>query len=163
MATQIKAVPAEEKPRLEAMLQDYIREMSQFTEVEQLADGRYSYPYLPLYWQVADRVPLWIEANDRYVGFALIRQDINPDDGSLGWDMAEFYIVPEARRGAIGQEAARSIWQAYPGIWYVRVLEKNKAAYPFWQKAIGSIKPRNLKEVFIQGFHQFSFSIATKK
>ncbi len=52
------------------------------------------------------------------------------------WDMAEFFIVRRHRRHGIGTAVAHQVWRQFPGPWEVRVMDANRSARLFWQRAI---------------------------
>jgi ribosomal protein S18 acetylase RimI-like enzyme len=94
-------------------------------------DGRAGpYPYFDLYWREPERLPLLIESDGEVVGFCLIRMR----DG--GWSIAEFSVVPEARRSGAGRAAvdalaalARAAGAAHLE---AKVHLDNRQALPFW-------------------------------
>ena len=52
------------------------------------------------------------------------------------WDMAEFFIVRAHRRHGIGLTAAHQVWRQFSGPWQVRVMDTNRPALQFWQRAV---------------------------
>jgi len=75
--------------------------------------------------------------------------------------MTEFFVVRGCRRRGVGTEIAHRVWSQFPGKWEVRVMEANKSAYRFWERAIGLYVGREVTPVAIEkdgvGWRVFSF------
>ena len=50
--------------------------------------------------------------------------------------MAEFFVMRKYRRTGVGTDAARAIFERFPGAWQVREEEANVGAIHFWRRAI---------------------------
>ncbi|MCE7929230.1 MAG: GNAT family N-acetyltransferase [Dehalococcoidia bacterium] len=116
---------------IENLLQLYLHELSAFGSREAGEDGRYPYPYLPLYWSEQGRWPFLLRVDGNVAGFALVRQV----EGRF--QMAEFYVLREYRRCGVGERAARLLFAQFPGLWLVEELAANTAAIAFWRAVIG--------------------------
>ena len=92
------------------------------------------------YWSDPDHIPIMITENDTRVGFALIQK--RPDET---YELAEFCIVPEARRRGLGQSAVGLIFDRYPGKWILGVAGALPFTPRFWKKTLGSM--RNLRDL----------------
>lgn len=162
---EIRSAKKSEKGIVEALMQDYMAEFATFEPVEQDADGKYVYPYLPHYWGDPNRYPFLIRVGEDIAGFALLRFEANPLDGQGEMEMAEFYVTPPFRRSAVGTRTAVHLWNLFPGKWVVRVLKSNKNAYPFWKRAIDDYTGGQYQEQApaqaIGGFISFTFESAT--
>lgn len=66
----------------------------------------------------------------KLAGLALVQK------GEGCWDMAEFFILRGCRRHGIGTRVAHEVWKRFPGLWEVRVMQKNTSAHHFWAGAI---------------------------
>lgn len=66
----------------------------------------------------------------RPIGFVVI------DIGRPRLDIAEFYVIPTARRLGWGKKIARAAFQRYPGEWQVRQITGADVAHRFWLAAI---------------------------
>jgi predicted acetyltransferase len=132
VAGRVEVIPAtaDQKPALANLLELYVHDFSEFTEVELGADGRFGYASLPLYWQEPDRRPFLIRVDGKLAGLALICRS------QKVWDMAEFFVVRGYRRQGVGMEAAQEVWRRLPGRWQIRVMESNAGARRFWESAI---------------------------
>lgn len=114
------AGPSDREP-LRQLLADYLFEFDGETE---------PYPYFDAYWSEPERLPFLIEDGEEVVGLCLVRVR----DG--GWSIAEFYVVPDRRRGGVGRAAvaaiaglARSAGAAHLE---AKVHPDNQQALPFW-------------------------------
>lgn len=150
----IPAAP-EQAPILANLLELYAYDFSEFSELELGADGRFGYKQLPLYWSEPDRHPFLIGIEGRPAGLVLVnRRD-------AVWDMAEFFVLRRYRRRGIGSEIAGRVWRRFPGRWQVRVLERNRPAYEFWERAIAGFAGGPVAPVRVQiqgkGWQVFSF------
>jgi ribosomal protein S18 acetylase RimI-like enzyme len=97
-------------------------------------DGRTEpYPHFDAYWQEPERRPFLIESDGEVVGVCLVRVH---DDG---WDIAEFTVVPERRRGGVGGaavEALAELARAASATHLVATVHPdNRRALPFWLAA----------------------------
>ena len=92
--------------------------------------GTADYPHLERYWEDDDRLPFLILDADDVAGFCLIR--VLED----GWNIAEFGVLPTARRGGVGRAAvedlARRARGAGAGFLQAKVHPDNMKALPFW-------------------------------
>lgn len=93
-------------------------------------DGSTDYPYLDRYWNDEDRLPFLIDDRDETRGFCLIRVR----DG--GWEIAEFGVVPDARRRGLGRAAVEALADrarvSGAAFLQAKVHPDNLKALPFW-------------------------------
>jgi predicted acetyltransferase len=161
----VRSAKKREASLIAPLLQDYMAEFAEFESVEQDEDGNYLYPYFDHYWEDPNRYPFLFRIGDVPAGFALLRFDVDPMNGTELMDMAEFYVVPRFRREGVGRDAATRLWDLFPGRWSVRVLRSNKNAYPFWKETIRVYTSSNYNEQppdgFIGGMYTFTFDSAT--
>lgn len=126
----IRLATRAEKSLLSAMLPVYLAELGEYGEVD--AD----YPYFDAYWQEGEnRWPYLVTLEGQPCGFALVNCW---SASGLGTDfsIAEFYIVPAARRGGVGLEAVSLLLFARPGLWELGVFAGNEPALAFWSRVI---------------------------
>ncbi len=135
MTHAIEVVPAsaEQQPILANLLELYAHDFSEFLDIELDADGRFGYPDLPLYWRDPGRHPFLITCGGKLAGFILVKRA--PGDDAV-WDMAEFFVVRSYRNHGIGTNVAHKVWRRFPGRWQVRVMESNRPANRFWERAV---------------------------
>jgi predicted acetyltransferase len=127
---------AEQQSIVANLIELYAYDFSEFYPVEPGPDGRFGYRDLSRYWSEPDRLPFLVRVNDRWAGFALIRQDGAGEALEPVWDVVEFFVLRSCRRRSVGTFIAHELWQRYPGRWQVRVMESNEAGCRFWAKAV---------------------------
>lgn len=110
----------EQRELLHALVRDYIFEF----------DGSTDYPYLDLYWAEDGRLPFLIDDAGETQGFCLIRIR----DG--GWEIAEFAVLPDVRRGGVGRTAVEELAARArddgAAFLQAKVHPDNLKALPFW-------------------------------
>jgi predicted acetyltransferase len=138
----LEVVPAlpEQQPILANLLELYIHDFSEFRKMELGPDGKFGYPSLALYWHEPGRHPLLARMDGRLIGFALVKRGSEISGSESVWDMAEFFVLRGYRDRGIGSEIAHNIWRQLPGPWEVRVMQSNRSAHRFWQRAITRFK-----------------------
>lgn len=161
MDVQIEPIKFSEKNDLFAEMQVYIEGFREYDDTIEKADGttgKVDYPYLDAYWHESGRWPFWGMASGKRVGFALVRIEEGGD-----YEMAEFYIRQEFRRGGYGLDFARQLLRKFPGVWLISEYAANVGAVKFWHKVIApysfteesyvganSGKPRLLQRVTVE-------------
>jgi predicted acetyltransferase len=118
------------------LLELYAHDFSEFHHLELGANGRFGYKHLSLYWSQPDRYPFLIKADGRLAGLALVKRGSEVSDSEAVWDMGEFFVVRAYHRQGIGMKVAHELWRRFPGPWEVRVMQSNRTALNFWQRAI---------------------------
>jgi predicted acetyltransferase len=124
MDVTLREAAPEERDEVRRLLAAYLYEF----------DGRTDpYPYLDAYWQEPGRLPFLIDADGAIAGLCLIR--IHED----GWDIAEFTVVPERRRGGVGRAAVEALAGLARAAGATHLVAKvhpdNRRALPFWLAA----------------------------
>src|SRR5579863_2408117 len=122
MTPQLQIIPAEreQEPILANLLELYAHDFSEFLDLELGEDGRFSYSELPLYWSEPEGHPFLIRIDGNLAGLVLVKKG----EGGV-WDMAEFFVVRGWRRCGMGTQAAHEVWERFPGMWEVRVVQAN--------------------------------------
>lgn len=143
MPESIKVEPAGVAQRnlLRNLLQLYLYDFSEFVAVERNTDSRFSYPYLDHYWTEPDRFPFLISVEGEHVGFALVREELDPLTNETAYDLAEFFVMRRFRRQNIGSQAVHILVNKLPGSWILRVLATNNPALRFWQHTLKRFNP----------------------
>jgi predicted acetyltransferase len=138
--TTISNIKFEEKETLNSFLIQYLEELNQDT----------AYPYLDSYWENQKRIPLKLNLDEKWLGFALINDYTIIETNEIA--IAEFYIQPEYRNQGYGHLFANYIFDNYKGKWELMHQVNNKAASQFWKK----ILPKNSKNIDInEVIHSF--------
>jgi predicted acetyltransferase len=132
----IAKIGPESEPVLRNLFQHYLRDMSDWFEVESNPDGSYSYDTTSLWEQGYDVYLATVD--DSIAGFALIGS-ATEWLGDIGvHDVHEFFVLRKFRRTGIGRRMATLLWDERPGEWLVRVAEINAPAIPFWRNVIST-------------------------
>ena len=129
VTVEIVQVPYGDKEVLRRLIEFYDYDFSEILGWDVNEHGTFGYRYFDQYWTDPDRYPLFIRVDGRLAGFALVCAG-EPND------MAEFFVMRKYRRAGIGTEAARAIFEQFPGLWQVRQEEANVGAISFWRRAI---------------------------
>jgi predicted acetyltransferase len=58
--------------------------------------------------------------------------------------MAEFFVVRAYRKRGLGLKAAHRVWKLFPGPWQIRVMDFNRPALHFWQRAIDTFAGQHI-------------------
>lgn len=80
--------------------------------------------------------PFVILSGGQRAGFALVARPPALQRSQFEYQMAEFFIVPDARRRGVGALAAALLFTRFTGAWEVREDERNRAALQFWRWVI---------------------------
>lgn len=129
MSPEIVPVDVSERDDLWAMFQRYAAELAPMAGVTPV-DGVVPYPYFSEYWRDETRWPFWAVADGARIGFALVRFASEHD----AMQMAEFFILPEHRRGGSGLHFANGLLARFPGPWKIRQILANRGATAFWRR-----------------------------
>ena len=88
---------------------------------------------------IRDRFLISVEGE--HIGFALIREELDPLTNEIAYDLAEFFVMRKFGRKNIGTQAAHLLVNKLPGRWLLRVLANNNPALSFWQHALKKFNP----------------------
>lgn len=125
-----------ERPILRHLMELYLHDFSEFDHADVGPSGLYEYPYLDHYWVEPERSPFLVRVDGKLAGFVLVAR-YNYLTGSKDcWVMAEFFIMRKYRHLGIGEHAACSIFDQFPGDWQVGQVIENGPAISFWRKVI---------------------------
>jgi predicted acetyltransferase len=139
-SAHLEVIPAarEQEPILANLLELYAHDFSEFHGIELREDGRFGYPRLPLYWREPNRHPFLVRVDGKLAGLVLVSRGSRISSDETVWDMAEFFVARAYRRRGIGTEVAHQVWRRFPGWWEVRVMESNRSAVAFWERAVSA-------------------------
>jgi ribosomal protein S18 acetylase RimI-like enzyme len=119
--THLRPAAAADRELLRRLLADYLYEFDGSTA---------PYPHFDAYWAEPERLPFLIADDDALAGFCLIRVL------DRGWQVAEFSVLPEQRRGGIGRDAVEELAARAraSGASHLeaKVHPDNREALPFW-------------------------------
>ena len=148
----VEVLPASpgQEPILANLLELYAHDFSEFHEIEVGEDGKFGYNDLPLYWRDPNRHALLVTMNGKLAGFALVRRITDLSTNELIWDMTEFFILRGYRRLGVGTTAAHQVWRRFPGLWQVRVMQSNRSAHQFWDRAIAAFTGKKIESAVVE-------------
>ena len=126
----IKKADIKDKSLIYSMLQNYLRDLTQFETIPLNESGEYEYQYLKYYWTENNRYPYLFYCGEDVAGFALVRKEEN------FFSMAEFTVLPDCRRKGRGTSCATEVIQQHPGKWHIEYNINNTAGKNFWNKLI---------------------------
>lgn len=153
MDLQLALAASAEKPVLRQLLGDCLVELGRYGEVD------LAYPYFDAYWEAGEhRWPYLIRLGGRTVGFAFVNT-WSPSGRGTDFAMAEFYVVPAARRSGVGRAAATDIIRRHAGQWELGIMAMNAPARRFWPAAIAAAGASALERVNIAGDTIYRFRI----
>lgn len=130
MNVQIAPAGAEERSVLAALLQLYVYDFSETLGLDVGDDGRYRMP------PTEGRDAFLVRVDGKLAGFALHlgKSRLTGEDGVH--DVAEFFVLQRYRRAGVGEQAARWLFDRFPGRWEVRQKAENLRAIAFWRRVI---------------------------
>jgi predicted acetyltransferase len=127
---QIAPVAAEEDSVLAALLNLYVYDFSEMLGLDVGDDGRYHLP------PTEGRDAFLLRVDGKLAGFA-IHLGASRLTGDRGvHDVAEFFVLKRYRRAGVGEQAARWLFDRFPGRWEVRQKAENARAIAFWRRVI---------------------------
>src|SRR5271163_2157156 len=133
---EVLAATREQEPVMANLLELYAHDFSELRRLNLGEDGRFGYEALSLYWTEPGRYPFLIRVDGSLAGLVLVKRGPGISKAEVVWDMAEFFVVRGCRRRGVGTQAALEVWRRFPGVWEVRVMQKNDAARLFWAETI---------------------------
>ncbi|MGV1776804.1 GNAT family N-acetyltransferase [Agrobacterium fabrum] len=151
METDLRIAGIAKKPKVREMLSVYLRELSQYGDVD------YEYSFLDSYWVDQDRWPYIISAGKETAGIALINT-WSPSGKGTDFAVAEFYVRPEFRGSGIGTRAFSTVLSNRPGTWELSVMSKNQAGKAFWEKALAKAAVSKIERIDLHGESAYRFS-----
>ncbi|MCQ1767699.1 GNAT family N-acetyltransferase [Neorhizobium galegae] len=141
MDIAIELASAAHKPLLRDLLSEYL------AESEGYGGSGPDYPYFDAYWlEPEGRWPYLIQRNGECIGFAFVNTWSASGRGT-DFSIAEFYIVPQARRHGAGRGAATAVLHGHPGLWELSVMALNTPAQAFWPRVIDAAGGRDVERV----------------
>ncbi len=137
MNLDIVPVTRDDRARLEALLELYVYDFSELLGFDVADDGRFRVPPVDAYFADPRCHAFLFRVDDRLAGFALVHRRSRLAGDESATDMAEFFVLRKYRRRRVGERAATSLFDRFPGVWEVRQKPRNHAATAFWCQVIG--------------------------
>ncbi len=115
------------------MLEEHLTELHGFEPAEVPLPARGGYPYVEAYFGEPGRHGFLLMCGTDVVGFAMVR---SPTSTGTRWQIAEFFVRPEARGLGLGRRLVASLWRRFSGAWSLDVARANAAAVAFWRTCL---------------------------
>ncbi len=136
MNLDIQPATLADKTILRHMWELYLYDFSEFTGEDLNPNGLFETHYFDLYWLEEDRrFPFLFRVDGNLAGFAFVRLADDPDGRALR-HISEFFIMRKYRGKGLGEQAARFMFDRFPGAWSVRQIAANQPARAFWRRVI---------------------------
>ena len=145
---EIRKIKVEEKSLLISLMDRYFTEIAEYDFDQNASSSIREYPYLDSYWGETNRIPLFIYAEKKQIGFALINEFVLLKRYKKVRSIAEFYILPGYRRKGIGRKVAFDLFQKYGLNWEIRQQIGNEPAQKFWLSVINTYTEGDFEDVF---------------
>ena len=95
--------------------------------------------------------PLILLQNEHPAGFALVSRPPRNQRQTVDFRMAEFFVLPAARRLGIGRDAAQLIFSRFSGTWEITEFLYNKPAVTFWRAVVAQFTGGKFREIIMHG------------
>ncbi len=139
-----------ERSILSNLLHLYLHDFSEFDGSEVGEDGRFSYPYLSVYWKEEHRHAFLINMDGRLSGFVLVKKGSELAGSTRAMDVAEFFVLRGLRRRGVGRAAFQELVRQFPGPWTVRVQSGLESALAFWERVIADVAGGSIDQTSIR-------------
>jgi predicted acetyltransferase len=133
----LQPIAADQAPVLQQLFELYCYDFSEQLRLPLKASGRFEMS-VGDWWTREEHFPFFIQRADELVGFALVRRGSHLTGARDVMDVAEFFVVRSVRRCGVGAEAARQLFERFPGPWEIRVRESNASALAFWSRVVSA-------------------------
>ena len=140
----------DEKEVLRNLLEKYLCEFSQYDECDVNAFGLYGYSYLDNYFTERNRYPFIIRYEGKIAGFAFVGTNARVFKDAR-YVINEFYILPKYRRKKIGSDAAKYLFDMFPGKWEIVYHPKNRISVEFWENTVSQYTSDDYTKLFMCG------------
>jgi predicted acetyltransferase len=126
----------DERVTIQNLFQLYAYDWSELLAMDVAEDGRFHVGSLDAYEQDERCHPFLLRVDGRVVGFALVCARSRLTGALDVFDMAEFFVLRRYRRQGIGSDAARALFDRFPGAWEIRQRAEHPEATRFWRDVI---------------------------
>ena len=136
MEVCVQHAALDEKLVLRHLLELLQYDLSGIEDADVDATGLYGYQYLDHYWTDAERHPFLVRVNENLAGFVLVSGHTCLAGDPNAKAISEFFVMRKYRGRGVGEQAAKCVFDLFPGTWEVRELAENPGAQEFWRKVI---------------------------
>ena len=123
-------------PVLDRLLQLYEYDASENGGNEIDANGVFPTVDTGALWGPNDHVFL-IQVDGRLAGFALVTRHQSYFGQDYTYLLSEFFVLRQYRRRGIGEHAAHTLFDRFPGRWELGTMHANTAGQAFWRRVLG--------------------------
>lgn len=153
----LEPIPEHDKLVLRNLLNLYLYDLSEFQDTDVNNHGFFEYRRLDQYCYDDRCHSFYIRVDGRVAGFALIRQEaVGNQRRSV---ISEFFVMRKYRRTGIGAEAARQLFETFPGSWEVSEIPDNAPSRVFWRTVIHAATSGTYAETVVNGRPVQSFNV----
>jgi len=121
---------------LDRLLQLYEYDFSEYGGIDLDATGVFPTLDTADIWRPDDRV-FFIKVDGRLAGFAYVTRHTSYVGEGEATLLGEFFVLRKYRRRGVGERAARTLFERFPGRWELAPARGNDAARAFWRRVIG--------------------------
>ena len=144
MKVDLVKVEKKDHDILYRLLEYSLYDGSQYIDNDIDENGVFPYTYFENYFKDTDREAYFIKCDDTLVGFTMLNKHLKVlDKKENNYSVAEFLIMPRARRQHIGKLAAYKVFDLHKGYYEVQPMDNNPIAKSFWDNVINSYTEGN--------------------
>jgi predicted acetyltransferase len=147
MDLELREAGGADTPILHRLMQLYLYDLGTIDGWDIGDDGLYgTAETIETFWTDPKRRSFLIRVGAKLAGFALVRDGAH--FAGEGWhEISEFFVLRRYRRQGVGAEAARRMFDRFPGKWEVTELTRNVVAQAFWRQVIGRYTGHRFEEL----------------
>lgn len=128
----LQFVALNQKEELRGYLNDYLTELSAVDpDIKFDENGVPIYRWFDHYFTDKDRTVVFLIVDGNIAGFGMVREL-----GEDNYELAEFYIIPEFRRGKNGIFLAKNLCLLFKGCMQISTRHTNLAGKAFWARFV---------------------------
>ena len=129
---KIQIISIEDKETIREYFYDYLKELSEFDPTIKFDNnGTPIYNWFDYYWIDKDRYPFLLSIDNKFAGFALLREV-----GIKQYEIAEFYVIPKYRKDNNTIWFATQITNSFESKFVFSTRVENTRAIRFWDKFV---------------------------
>ncbi len=137
MTVELSRVRPDEVPILRRLMQLYLYDLATIDGWDIGDDGHYgTAERIERYWTEPERHAFLVRADGKLAGFVLVRRGAQATDDPDAHEVSEFFVLGRYRRRGVGEQAARRVFDMFPGPWEVAEMASNVGAQAFWRAVI---------------------------
>jgi predicted acetyltransferase len=138
MQIELVEVTSAHAPVLDALLELYQYDFTEFTGEDVGDDGRFGNDMVARYCGGDPvRIGFLLRIDGKWAGLTLLHRGAFLVDDPDCMDIVEFFVMRRYRRSGAGEALARAVFDRFPGRWEVREIANNLPAQAFWCTIIG--------------------------